>query len=666
VKKLNIGDLNKIYTESEAADKEVYAEFKSNILLISGDHYNKKTSRVYNRIRSTAPDGSPDSQRLRLTKNHIHKVYRTYVANILSYAPGVAILPQIDSELQDQKDAELNNSVWQDAKNRYRLQEKTRQWCQDFVGIGEVACKIFFDPNRGELKGYEPKMMEDENGEPVLDESGQQCCETDESGQQVADEEKPVFKGEFVFERIFGFNLLRSPAAKSMEDSPYLIVRKMVDECELKERYEGDSDKMKAIQSGSDETYIVFDSNKGEYRSSKDQVLVKEFYWKPCFAYPEGYFAITTNHGILEEGPLPYGIFPIVWAGFDEYPTAPRGRSIVKQLRPFQGEINRAASQCAQHQITLGDDKLIYQGGTKLAPGTLLPGVRGISFNGVIPPTVLPGRDGSQYLPYIESQIKELYDVAELTEENEPAPGQIDAYSMLFTSLKRQRKFAIYGEKFEQFLIDLCQVYLELAKQYLDDDALIYAVGKSERINMAEFRKTSPLCYQIRLEARSETIETQLGKQLTANHILQYVGPQLQKDDIGKIIRNMPFGNNEESFKDFTIDYDVAKNDFLALERGEIPIVGEYDNHEFAVRKTTARIKEPDFRFLTPQIRVNYITYLKQHEKFIADQAQKLIDAKNEFIPISGPLIGCDFFVPTPTTRRHRSECACLDRQWLG
>jgi hypothetical protein len=666
VKELKIADLNTIYTEAEECDREVFAEQRSNILLIAGDHYHKKTSRLYNRLNDRQKDAN-DTQRLRLTKNYIHKFYRHYVANLLSYAPGVTILPQKELELQDQKDAELNKAVWDDAVYKYRIHEKNRRLAGDFVGIGEIGEKIFWDPNAGEVKGHEAKTQKDELGNDLTDDMGNIAFETDEMGNMVPDLEKPVFRGGFVFERLFGFNLLRAPHAKSMDESPYFIVRKMVAISHLKEVYKNDEEKMKMIAESKDETYVVFDSNKSEYGKSKDQCLVREFYWKPCMEYPQGYFAITTAEGILEEGELPFGIFPIIYQNFDEYPTAPRGRSPVKQWRPFQAEINRAASAQATAQVTLGDDKVIYQGGTKLSPGTFLPGVRGIQFNGTVAPTILPGRDGSQFLEYIQSEVKELHNVAEIAEENQEIPAQVDAYALLYTSMKQKRKFAQYAEKLEQFLVDRVDVYLQLAKQYLPDDEVIYATGRNEIVNLPEFRKTTKLCYQVKIEPRADTVDTQLGKQLTMQHFIQYVGPQLSKDDIGKFIRAMPFSNNEESFRDMTIDYDTAKNDMLALERGELPAIHKYDNHEYLVKRVTSRTKEGDYKFLSDVIRQNYDTYIQQHEDIMKQQAQALIDAKNEFIPTGGALIAADLYTPqkdpTKAAKRIRLPYQALD--WL-
>lgn len=655
-KPLNIATLNRIYTEAENADREIFSEMKSNVLLIAGEHYTRRSlDRINERIRANRD--LTDYQKLRLTKNHVHKICRHYIAQILGYAPGVAVAPKNKSELQDQKAAELNQSVWVDIKQRCKLAPKVRRWARSYVGLGEVCVKIFYDPMAGEFKGYSQAL--DDMGQPVFD----------EQGNPVADESQPQYTGNFVYEEVYGFNLLRRAGGRDMETSVPWIIRKMVDVDELKRRYEGDPSKLKMIVQSASEDYIVFDQDKSRYEKVVGQCLVREFYWPPgAEGYENGHYAITTKDGILEEGDLPFGIWPFVWQAFDEYPTTARGRSIVKQLRPYTAEINRASSQLAMQQITLGDDKIIYQSGTKLSPGSLLPGVRGVTYQGAAP-QILPGRDGGQYLPYISAQISEMYSVAMMQEENETKTEyQLEPYTMLFRSMKQQKKFAEYGEKFEQFLIELCEKSLELAKRYYDDDTVIAAVGRNEQINISEFKNTLPMNYQITVEPRDETIETQFGRQLALQHIIQYAGAGMAQRDIGKVIKNMPFGNVEGAFDDMTVDYDNARNDMLQLERGVMPVMGQYENHEYMVQALTTRVKKPDFEFLAPEIQNLYMQRIQMHEQALSEQQAAIQAAKNEYIPTNGAMIATDLYVSNPKdpslpSKRVRIPYQALD--WL-
>jgi hypothetical protein len=639
-------DLEQLYQGSETCDKEVFAEQRTSLLLIAGEHYSKTTDKFKARLRDTK--AVSEEQKLRLTKNHVQNIFKKYCNNILTMAPGVSVAPKNETELQDQKSAELHQAVWADAKEKYRFEEMVDEWCDDFVGTGEVATKIFWDPNGGRIKAYQQKMHED--GSPLfLDPQGE---ETKDAGADPMTGQPtnrpapgdPVYSGEMVFETVHGFNLLREESVKDMRKSPYLIVRKMSQVDDLAARF---PDKLELIQPCSDETFTVFDAAKGGYRKTDKEVLVKEFYFRPCHLYPRGYVYITTKEGILFESELPGGIFPIVFKAFDKLQTTPRGRGPVKTMRPYQAEINRAASKMAEHQITLGDDKLVLQNGSKVSSGTSLPGVRTIFATGA-PPIIMQGRDGSQYLEYMKYQIEELYRVMMVDEQELEKTGQLDPHALLFRAASQKKKFSRYIKRFEQFLIEVCRTYLQLAKIHMPEDEVIYAIGRREQVNISEFKNSEDLCYQIKIEAVAEDIETKVGRQLVLNQTLQYVGNKLDKQDIGKIIRAMPYGNFEESFGDMTLDYDSLTNDILALDRGEVPPINEYDDHVYAVKRLVSRTRQADFRNLAPQIQMAYKQRIQQHMDFEAQRQAALQAAEAGYIPTSGYLVSCDFYMPKP------------------
>jgi hypothetical protein len=646
-------DLQSYYTEADSVDQQVFAEMRSSLLLVSGEHYQKRENNFYKRIRD-AKDLS-DQQKLRLTKNHIRKICQTYSNNIMSHTPGVGFSPKDENSNHDQKVAELHHSVWRDAFERHNIDDLMDDWCDNFVEMGEVAVKIFFDPNKGKVKGYDTLVGAD--GQPVIN----------EMGEPQIDQNKPLYTGEFVFEEVYGFNLLRPVECKDLRKAEWLCIRKMVSKDDLLAMGFGE-DKVQYIQTGADETYMVFDAAFGGYFKSKNQVLVREYYFRPCQKYPQGYFYITTKAGILAEGELPGGIFPIVVQCFDKIQTTPRGRSPVKQMRPYQAEINRAGSKIAEHQITLGDDKLLIQNGTKVSASATLPGIRAYSYTGAAP-TVLEGRSGAQYLEYMNSQITEMYAVMNVQEDSDENQTQLDPYVLLFRSARQKKKFQRYIKRFEKFLINVVKTYLSLAKIHLDDQEIIYAIGKSEQINISEFKQLPDICYEVKVEAQSDDIETKLGKQIALNHALQYIGPKLKEEDIGKIMRAMPFGNFDESFDDMTIDYDSVTNEILALDRGEQPPVNEYDNHLYCIKRLTGRMRKSDFKFLDPQVQNNYAAKVGMHQQMQVAQAAAIQRAEQGFIPTSGYLVACDLYVSDPSdpkgvkTRRVRVNSDALS--WL-
>lgn len=632
-KKPDISVLNEYYLDSDSVDQDIFAEMRSNVLLVSGEQWARKDSQFFRRVRDSKD--LTKEQKLRLTKNHCRKITQIYANNIMSTKPNVGFSAKDDSSTHDQKVSEMHHAVWRDAWEKYELDDKVDDWTDSFCQIGEVHVKIFYDPNAGTVGSYEHAVNED--GSPAFD----------EQGQPVPDETRPVATGEFVFEEIYGFNLLRPSECKDLRKAEWLGIRKMVDRNDMIRKF--GKAKAQLFESDQDETYVIFDISKGGYRQSKKQTMVREYYFRPSMQFPEGYFYITTKAGIVAEGKLPGGLFPIVSALFDKLPTTPRGRSPVKTMRPYQAEINRASSKMAEHQITLGDDKLLIQNGTKVSAGASLPGIRSVNYTGA-KPEVLNGRDGSQYLATIQQNIDELYKVMMVAEDSEEAGMKLDPYILLYRAGRDKKKFQRYIKRMEKFLVQITKLYLSLAKIHLPDDAVIMAVGKNEQVNISEYRSLSDLCYEVKIEAQSDDIETKLGKQLWGANIIQYVGAKMERDDIGKIIRQMPFANVDESFDDFTIDFDTAQNEILALDRGEKPPIGQHDNHVYMIKRLTLRTRKPDFKFLDQNIQQAYFQKIQLHQQFEAKNRQAIQRAEQGFIPTGGALITVDFYVNAPNT----------------
>jgi hypothetical protein len=651
--KIQLSDLKSGYEEWNSCDQEIFAEQRSNILLMASEHYSKKGSKFWANIRDAKELNS--EQRIRLTKNHLYKIMRGYASIQGSLAPGVACMPQNENELADVKSAELHEKVRKWASDKYRFREKVRNWIDDFNVVGEVACFIYYDPSKGKQVGFEQAM--DAEGNP----------EFEEDGVTPKSSERPIFSGDFVFETVYGFNLLRDADAKQMEDSCQLTIRSTGKVSDYKKKYAKFPDKLKAFEATPDGTYLVFDANKASYGKSKDLVQINRTFYRPSIEYPNGYFVFWTENGIFEEGELPFGKFPLAYAAFDRYQTSPRGRSHIKILKPFQIEINRSASKIAEHQITIGDDKIIMQAGTKIQQGGTLPGVRGVVVTGAAP-QVLPGRDGSQYYARMEKDIQEMYAASLLDEQAAQEISQMDPWSLVHRSASQKTKFKLYVERFEQFLMDVWDIFFTLARQYLSDDDLMEILGPDEQMNWAEFRDPQHKGYKIQLEPMSDDVDTQYAQQLTMNHFMQFAGSQLSKEDLGRIIETMPFAKAKDHFKDLTLNYRLGTNVILALDKGKRPRVHPKDDHNYMIKRLNTRMREPDFDFLPQPIQANYEAVLQEHMQFLAQIEAQLAAAQKDFIPTTGAMVGVDLYVPHPdgpdkAPRRARVPYDAL--QWL-
>jgi len=642
-------ELERIYKDAELVDRDTFAEQRSNVLLVAGDHYVRRHQRFNNQVRLSREINQ--EQKLRLTNNHIERIHNAHCTNISGSSPQVIPKPKHESEMQDRKAAEIDHAVWRDAVERYNVPEKIEDWCDSFGGMGEVATKIFFDPDIGELKGFEQKLDEDDN--PMFD----------EFNEPVADKSLPVMRGGFVFEDVFGFNLLRAPEAKSMDASPYLIIRKMVDRELLMKQFPR---KKKLIQESRDETFLVFDESKKSFRRSENEVFVMEFLYRPSKIYPNGKFFLKTKEGILEQGDLPGGIFPLVFQTYKKTATSPRGISYIRTARPFQAEINRTVSKIAEHQTAIGDDKVLIQNGTKVSSGKSLPGVKTINYTGA-EPKILAGRDGSQYLQHMLTQIDQMYKALDLELQYTESKGTEQPFVVLFKAASQKRRFSRPIKRYENFLKNVCTTYLKLAKHHFSDDEFILSVGRNEAVNIKEFKNGNSLGVEIVVEPQSEDLETSMGKTIALQYALQFGGDKLTREDLGTLLAEMPFANLKHKLGSITLNVESANNYMLALERGESPEPSQFDDSPDLVQRLDARMRQADFKVLSPEIQNLYLQHKAIHIQLHSENLRKQQALNADFIPTDGPLVVVDFYVrdPKDPLKTRRAKLPHNAVQWL-
>jgi len=626
-------ELNVLYTDAERSLNAHFAEIRTNILLDIGNHHPKQDRFTGNR---TGLNNTAQQQRtIRITKNHIQNITKFIRNTIQNRAPGGSVFPKNPKELSDQKSAELNASVYDYLLHKHSLTSFYAKMIHDFVVCGESWTKVFHDPNGGDFSHYEG--------------------------------EEPVFKHALIYERIPPYNLLTDPDSDSWATCKWVCIRKNLPTRVLQEKYAGDEEKWQIIkQSGDANDTDWFDGFTGMYHDSGEYVQLREYYFKPCREYPKGYFYFGTDHGVLEKGELPDG-FPIFNSIYDESPENPRGYSVIRQIKPFQIEINRCAAAIITESLVLGASTVVYQAGSKLSTSSVGNGLKGLSYASANMPTIIPGRSGEQYTEYMQSQIAEMYRIAQVPEQDEDkiTSGQNDAMAMLFRSVRDKMKFSLYGEKIEKHILDIIDYSLKLSRRYMPDDEVIPIVGKSETVNIPEFRNTNPNNYSIKIEPRTDDFSSTMGRSIQLSQVMQYAGSSLPPDAIAHVIRQFPFINDEQMFKDMTTKSDTADAVILSLDRGEIPFFFDKCDHDYMIERLQTRMNSADFPLLSQQIQNAYNDRLTAHEQFLQQQQQDAAQATSGFLPSGGGLITVDYYVQTADGKQSRARVPYESMDWL-
>ena len=633
-KPFTLSKLNKMYDDAKRVDSALFAEQRTNILLKAGQHYTNRRNKAFDNLRSQGLISK--DQKIRLTKNHIHKITNRYENGIIAGNPSVQATAYNEDELHDVKQAQMSQSVidWVKQTNGWRKRQKKNT--HDFVVLGELFGIVRFDYDRGEIMGKN-------------------------------EEGKNIRLGEVVIDRVFAFDMKRDPDARDEESTKWWIKESMVGVDELKKLAKASKLDIKpeSITGSIKSVTKVFDGTSGDYRDVKNQALVKELFIKPTTDRPNGLYVMYTDSTILFEEELPFGIYPIVREGFDDLTTSPRSSSIIRVCRPFQIEINRAASKEAEHQITLGDDKIYIQKGSKISPGGTVHGVRAVQVSGK-EPIISPGRNGSQYSDYGIRSINEMYLAVDLEYNEAENNKQGDPYQLLFQAMSDKKKYQKYAEKYEDFEIGIFEKVLDISKFYLNEQHIIKVAGQTEALNIPEFKRMDTKGFEVKVVAQSGDIEEKFGKILSITQTLQYAGGQLNPDQIGNLIQQLPLGNSKQVFSRLTIDSDNAINDILALDRGQEVPVNLHDKHDFLIEALIHRMKKSDFRFLDENVRNNYMIKLAQHEQIFAEQKRAVEQAQMGMVPTGGFLttVNASWFNPA-TNRVERIKIPSESIQWM-
>lgn len=687
-KELDLGCLEKYYTEGESCDSDVFAEMRSNILIMSGQHYQKTVGR--NLSRGLRDLGVERDKRIRLVKNHTQKAINDAKDVVMSQVPGVLPFPAVEGELKHQKAAEIARQVLNHGRECNNWDDFREKSIDHFFEMGEVCSKIYFNPLKGGLKAFKQRVdLVDGVETPVYRDSlGNLTYQKSVMGpmgeiigenEPEPDETKPEFYGQTVWEQFAPVDLLRPKGSKDIKTAPWLIYRKMIDNDILKGLINRSSildedQKKKAIEkisSNSGSTYRVFNVGMGGYEESENQSLLKEIYFRQSPKYPKGYFVIWTEYGKLFEGPIPFGEFgeiayPIKWEGHDRFEGSARGFSPIKRVRPAQLEVNRCASKITEHQLTVGDDKVILNKGAKFERGADKPGIRVYYATGTA--QVIAGRSGEQFVSYLEHNISEIYRLVNVDENKNPVAQAFDPKAELFKSQRQKIRFSKPCGKIERYFKSVAETYLFLEQKYMDEDRFKMAVGSSEAVNFEEFSSLDRLDYKVKIEEVSGDLETMMGKTMELETILQYAGKSLNEQTQLSLLMQFPILNRQNAFKHLTVQYKNIESDILQMERGKYVPARRFDDHKLVLQMLTQRMAQKDFMTLDPEVQEVFEAKYQEHEAVLKKQTDDLREANAGMIPTGGALVRCDVYEntdPMDPTKTSRMQFPDESLKWL-
>ena len=607
--------------DSFEADRRIFEEMRSSVRAYVGQFGRGDPMEDDRRANVRGAFAGADKKGrsyLRYAKNHIPRLADVYANEIVREAPDVEVVPVSGGDVRSAPLARMNNDVWEHHKRKtsenYRQRVDSR--VLDFVVVGEVAVKLYWDEEKD--------------------------CVTEE--------------------KISPYDLGRAPGSESVEDSPWHVFRRVYTRKQLVRIFGAKmasaiSDPGQASTALLGETsHTVFQSSRYEY-ANLEGALVMEYYERPTATHPNGRFFFFTEGRILQTGELPGGIYPIVVQRFLKTPGLARGHSFIRNVYRIQTEINRASGQDATNMTHFGDDKFVTNSSSDIQVGNVIQGARHIKVSsyGDLPSSFMfvEGKGLPKYIDYVKAQVREMdylcHVATQMEEKKQPARGG-DLSVVLYTQIKDKKRFVKYAQGYEDFTVSLGRRVLDLYRHYLVEGDVIHSGNLDEGVLVPDFKNSTDRDFVFKVTAGNESDETRLGKQIVVDKVLQYAGRDMDKTDIGMVLRSSMLSDEKKLMDHFSVPYDSWVNNQIELEKGFMPQVSETEDFSYKARMCTARMNKADFVHLNPQVRALYGQFLQICEQGVAKAENERLRIEKGVVPTDGALINTDMYRTVPNS----------------
>lgn len=370
-----------------------YQQYTKTVLFLLGKHHLAwdKKKRRYN------TDTSIPAWKQQLTTNVIYAVMRTVTAKLTKQQPALECVPP-SGDSDDRASAHLAESLlsylWRLLQTS-ALQKELIPW---YLATGLAFIRVHWDEEAGEYKPL-TQLVETPNAEydeAALDseESEDKECPCGPNGEPLTKEDgsydfdgQPhmMAEGEIAHDAVSPFCIRVNPEAKSYRSAYEMyhadlwpkrkaLAKFGIKEADLSAGNNNDERQyyeqlMSAAASGGSwaTAGLASDTLLGVSQDTAlgDQVLVIEYYRKPCKQYPVGRHWISIGHKKVwpkeddteypnGEAPLPNGFWPpFIPAVSCPIPGQPQGIGALSQIVPLNEQLNTRDSHILEHEITM-------------------------------------------------------------------------------------------------------------------------------------------------------------------------------------------------------------------------------------------------------------------------------------------------------------------------
>lgn len=377
------------------------------------------------------------------------------------------------------------------------------------------------------------------------------------------------------------------------------------------------------------------DTNTGK-RSGEPYVLVKEYFERPCDAYPKGRYIVAGGGVLLKaQEELPYfwdfQANPYPCVDFLDYPQAGQywGTTVAAQAVSIQREYNDNRTSIRDHNRLLKHPKLLVFKQHHLAPGTWTADAGEVIvanwMPGLPPPTPwVPPPINPDVWRALEMGTTEIEDIFQIFPE---AEGQVGKTTSGFqTNLVQEANDAVHAPDLrndEMIIEEAAYKIRRLMKLGYSPARLLTVVGKSLEPEVFEFHKDDiDEAAEIVVEAGSALPNLRAARMQAVMEMWQagLLGDPADPAARQKALTMLEMGTNEDVFDSARKDEEFATLETKMIQDGRFQSVRPpefFHNHDIHYRVHTDALKTASAANWPMESQVAIRRHIVEHVAFV-------------------------------------------------
>lgn len=496
----------------------------------------------------------------------------------------------------------------------------------------------------------------------------------DTKGERIVDPvsgEFQGYQGDVRVDPVSAFEVFVDPLAKTMDEAQWLVQAKVRKLDYFKTHYpergglvKEESAWLLSVQYEAriNSMNTTGPTSSGTMPQMKNAAIELAYYEKPSKKHPNGRFIVTANNVLLKDDELPCGEIPFV--KFDDIQIGGKfmSESIITHLRPIQDQYNRLITKRAEwtNRMLAGKIMAAKGHGIHMEAYTDQSG-EFIEYDvvpGAPPPQAVQIPAIPQYAyaeeDKLDAMINQISGINEVSQGSLPSAG-IPAVGMQFLEEQDVTRLGVIIEQHEHAYADLGRLTLKYVSKYYEMPRVLKTAGRNLEYAVKSFIGRDLKNNFDVIVIKGSTIPG--SKILRRQEILNAFergllgnpqDPKLRE----KVLSMLEFGDVAEMWQDYSIDMAQIKEDLDAIEKGDIPLVNELDNHELHIQEKNRYRKSDKFKTLSDVSREILLNNIEEHiasvmklsnpgleeNKALADEMVAAASAQdpNEAIAMSG------------------------------